>query len=70
MNLPQEARGGGSVPVFLRKPIATCNFPVGPDPLLPSGTYSFLLLKKSRSISNTVLKDACNHKIKILIILE
>ena len=28
MNLPQEAIvGGGSVPLFLRKPLATCDFP-------------------------------------------
>ena len=30
---------GRSVPEFLRKPIATCDFPGGPDPLsLPSGS--------------------------------
>ena len=33
------ASRGGSVPVFLWKPIATCDFPGGggPDPLSPSG---------------------------------
>ena len=38
--LPREAIGpivprGVSVPIFLRKPIATCDFPGGPDPLPP-----------------------------------
>ena len=39
MNLPREAIGPkGSVPVFLRKPIVTCDLPEGfRPPVQPSG---------------------------------
>ena len=49
MNLPQEAIGPKeSVPVFLRKPIATCDFDRGgggPDPLFHPGSTNGVLDK-------------------------
>ena len=65
LDLSPIASGGGSVPVFLRKSIATCDFPGGwgggPDPLSPplgrSTVYTY-----EPSESSTIQSELQGHK--------
>ena len=49
--------GGGSVPVFLKKHIATWDFPGGPDPVCPSGSAHGLPCGHLSSTYSTIFSD-------------